>query len=144
MVAQAKACMDANDSLASPRGGRRKAFQSVGLSVGIQQWEIDEHVKTGRVKIRKVRVRKRPMAIGQLDAAYPPFALLTPCRCAHVPRQFRLLNWRRRRSLYTWAAASGRKHAFSLSLSRGLSLGPRGPSLYISQSIICAFPLALA
>ena len=56
MVAQAKACMDANDSLASPRGGRRKAFQSVGLSVGIQQWEIDEHVKTGRVKIRKVCV----------------------------------------------------------------------------------------
>ena len=65
-----------SDSLASPRG-RRKAFQSAGLSVGIQQWEIDEHVKTGRVKIRKVCVRKRPMAIGQLDAADPPFALLT-------------------------------------------------------------------
>ena len=136
--------MDANDSLASPRGGRRKAFQSVGLSVGIQQWEIDEHVKTGRVKIRKVRVRKRPMAIGQLDAADPPFALLTPCRCAHVPRQFRLLNWRRRRSLYTWAAASGRKHAFSLSLSLVVSLLVLAAPLSISHNQSSVLSLSLS
>ena len=130
-----------SDSLASPRG-RRKAFQSAGLSVGIQQWEIDEHVKTGRVKIRKVCVRKRPMAIGQSDAADPLVraAHSVPLRARSPTISFPKLE--ASPLIAHLSSSARRKHAFSL--SRGLSLGPRGPPLSLYLTIICAFPLALA